>query len=291
MSTYGKRRALGQHFLKDLGVIQKIVGKTLEEAVLNQCTVLLEIGPGKGALTLPLLESLKTQGLHQKNSVQRLLIVEKDEGFAEFWVAHGRSNWSAGADLTLTVQKGDFMDLPENLLFGHGKMGVVSNLPYSAGTAILNRLARQGATIPFMILMFQAEVAQRLRAEEATKGRGSLSVWIQNLWNVNHFLDVHPKAFLPPPEVNSEVLCFQRRSSPRVDGTTDPEGERLWETLLKTCFAQKRKMLRSILNSQRVWQNTLELSGVDGTKRAEALQWQEWNQLFQAAKQNLNRSP
>ncbi len=270
MATQGKRRALGQHFLKDTAVVQQIVDRTFEEANRYECDEILEIGPGKGALTLPLIDQLRKSSTRLKS----LRLVEKDRALADFW--------KQKQDSSLEVLEGDFLALPEELWLPNRPLVVVSNLPYSAGTAILNRLVRYKSSIPVMVLMFQAEVARRLRAVPSTPARGSLSLWIQNCWDVEKFLGVPPKAFSPPPQVDSEVVVLTRRSAPQVPGTQDPEGEALWEALLKLCFSQRRKMLRSLLHSRHPWQNALELSCVNGTKRAEALNWQEWCQLFQA---------
>ena len=132
-----------------------------------------------------------------------------------------------------------------------------------------------------MVLMFQAEVAQRLRADPDTRAWGSLSIWIQNRWNVRKLISVKPGAFNPPPKVDSEVLVFERREQPRIQIPNDPKTEAQWESLLKATFSQRRKMLRSVLKPYPVLRNALELSQVDDTKRAEALSWEEWAKLWE----------
>jgi 16S rRNA (adenine1518-N6/adenine1519-N6)-dimethyltransferase len=268
MPTLGRRRALGQHFLKDNSVVLEIVETAIAEASVHHCRGMLEIGPGRGALTLPLIQALRT------SQIEHLQLVERDPKFATHWQTH-ESPFQPFA-----VEESDFLDLPKEKWLLKSPLIVVSNLPYSAGTAILDRLARQTAEIPVMVLMFQAEVARRLYAPPSTKSRGSLSVWIQNRWDVKSLLLVPPKAFSPAPDVDSEVVVLTRRPTPWVDFPNDSEHEKLWESFLKACFAQRRKMLRSVVP----WRNALELSGVDGTKRAEALEWQEWNSLFQAVR-------
>ncbi|MEO5968560.1 MAG: 16S rRNA (adenine(1518)-N(6)/adenine(1519)-N(6))-dimethyltransferase RsmA [Bdellovibrionia bacterium] len=274
MPAQGKRRALGQHFLKDQALANAIAERGVKEALESGCKSLLEIGPGRGAITLPLFEELK-----KNPSIRTFQLVEKDDYLAQKWKEQDTGH-------PFSVIAGDFLEIPEAEWLGQNDLplAVVSNLPYSSGTAILDRLARHPESIPVMVLMFQAEVAKRLRAEPSTKERGSLSIWIQNLWDVEKFLAVPPQAFAPPPEVNSEVVILKRRAEPRIPNTTGPEDEKIWESFLKTCFAHRRKMLRSSLP----WRNALELSGVDGTKRAEALQWLEWEQLFRAVKQSPN---
>ncbi|HUP56366.1 MAG TPA: 16S rRNA (adenine(1518)-N(6)/adenine(1519)-N(6))-dimethyltransferase RsmA [Bdellovibrionota bacterium] len=271
MPAHGKRRALGQHFLKDTSVIDRIVDRGLELASEHEVKSLLEIGPGRGALTLPLLERLG-----RAPSIARFTLCERDRDLAANWRAFDVGN-------RLLVREGDFVTLPREEWFGEAPIGIVSNLPYSAGTAILDRLAREHESIPFMVLMFQAEVAQRLRAEPGTKAWGSLSIWLQNRWDVSRLIAVPPGAFSPPPEVNSEVVVLLRREKPRVEVTD----EKLWEDLLKACFAQRRKMLRSALSSRKPYRSALDASGVDVTKRAEALDWSEWNRLLSAAARAL----
>jgi 16S rRNA (adenine1518-N6/adenine1519-N6)-dimethyltransferase len=280
VSTIGKRRAYGQHFLKDAALTQKIAEKGIEEAEKYQCQEILEIGPGKGAITKPLLE--RVQG---HTGIKSFVLAERDPKLVQYWK---KQELPAGIP-SFFIEEGDFMDAPEKNWIRSTPIAVVSNLPYSAGTAILNRLAEFREHIPVMVLMFQAEVAKRLRAEPSTPDRGSLSLWIQNQWDVQKLFHVPPRAFSPPPKVDSEVVLLTRRAAPLIAGTENREGEKIWQSLIRTLFSQRRKMLRSILHSKPEWQNALELAGVDGTKRAEALIWQEWDQLFQAFMQ-IHRS-
>ena len=260
MAARGKRRALGQHFLRDTSVITRIVETALDEASRNGCSTLLEVGPGKGALTSPIREALP-----RSPGIRRFLLVEKDRELAADWKNSG-----------LEVVEGDFLDVPEATWLESAPVLVVSNLPYSSGTAILTRLARHGNKIPAMVLMFQAEVARRLRAEPGTKDWGSLSIWIQNRWDVRKLCSVPPGAFSPPPEVDSEVVVLHRRLEPRI--AVSEQDEPLWGNLLKTCFMHRRQMLRRV----KTCQNALELAQVDGTKRAEVLGWEEWERFLRA---------
>ncbi len=285
--NHGKRRALGQHFLRDPQVIQQITECVLQLAQTTHCSSVLEIGPGRGALTWPLIHGLK-HALKPGVQFQKLRVVERDEKLAQYWQTQAKLE-SISQGISLAVEAQDFMQLEEASWLEPTPMLVVSNLPYASGTAILNRLAQHPECIPVMVLMFQSEVAQRLRAEVSSSSRGSLSVWIQNRWEVKTLVKVSPQSFLPPPQVHSEVVILTARPAPLVLGTADRKGAELFEMLLKNCFAQRRKMLRSGLTAhpklRRAWQNALVQSGVDGTKRAEALHWQEWNQLFRALQQ------
>lgn len=267
MSTHGRRRALGQHFLKDTFISNLIATTALEVAATSGCQGLLEIGPGKGAITRPLLEGMdKNPG-----TLKGFTLVEKDEALGRSWSVEQLLYKS----VPLRVEVGDFLEVETSQWLSHSPLTVVSNLPYSSGTAILQVLARRFDAIPVMVLMFQAEVAKRLRAEPSTKDRGSLSLWIQNRWDVEKLLTVPPEAFIPAPQVFSEVVILRRRAQARID--LAPGDEILWEKFLKTSFSQRRKMLRTVLP----WKNALELSGVDGKKRAEELVWDEWIRLFE----------
>jgi len=273
MATQGRRRALGQHFLKDKTIANQIAETAVTAAIESGCKALLEIGPGKGAITLPLIELLKKTPLP-------FIVSERDPVLVQEW----QFQKSAGAadPLEFNIQPGDFLELPEAQWLSQTPLAVASNLPYSAGTAIVVRLAKFHQKIPVMVLMFQAEVAKRLRAHSSTKEWGSLSVWIQNRWDVEKLVSVPPGAFIPPPQVDSEVVILRARKEPRIAVPEDAKSEAQWETLLKVCFAHRRKMLRSGLPPSGPWRNALELSGVDGTKRSEALSWDEWRRLYEA---------
>jgi 16S rRNA (adenine1518-N6/adenine1519-N6)-dimethyltransferase len=266
-----KRRTFGQHFLRDAKVSQKIAESGVELARKNGCKAMLEIGPGRGAITLPLIEELRPRGIP-------LTLCEKDRKIAEMW----REKMQAGFDgQKVVIEESDFLQLDESKWLAETPLCVVSNLPYSMGTVILLRLLEHRAQIPVMVLMFQAEVAQRLRAQPGTKAWGSLSVFVQNHWDVQKLLSVPPGAFSPPPEVDSEVVVLTRRPEPHI-ALADEAAEKAWNRLLKVAFLHRRKMLRSGFPRTPEFQNALAHSGVDGTKRAEVLEWEEWERLFRS---------
>lgn len=272
MATQGYRRALGQHFLQDLAVAQLIADTALDEARKHGCQALLEIGPGQGAITHPIAQRLARSP--DQEGLKEFFLCERDVNFADFWATQG-----------LRVEKGDFMEVPEERWLQNRPLAVVSNLPYSAGTAIANRLAQRREAIPVMVLMFQAEVAQRFYASIGTKAWGSLSLWIQNRWDVTRLAFVPPKAFRPPPKVNSEVIVMTRRAQPRIAVGDDAASEKRWESLLHVAFAHRRKMLRSGLPPGGHWRNALVKAELDVTKRAEALSWDEWRRFYEAVLQ------
>lgn len=260
---FNKQKAFGQHFLKDASIIDEITNAAIDSLSRYPNASLLEIGPGKGALTLPLFNKLKPE--------TRLIIAERDRDLIEEWKRAGRIN---------QLLEGDFLDHSHEVLHGLGQCVVVSNLPYSAGTAIVVKLVEAGNQFPEMTLMFQAEVAKRLYAEPSTPDRGSLSLYIQNYFDVKKLLVAKPGAFNPPPKVMSEVVKLTYRKDPHVLTDTD-EKKKAWDELLKTAFAHRRKMLRGNLSSSS-WKTAFDQSGVDPTRRAESLTWEEWKAVWNA---------
>jgi 16S rRNA (adenine1518-N6/adenine1519-N6)-dimethyltransferase len=202
----------------------------------------------------------------------RFSVVEKDRKWASYW-----------SGVTF-VHDADFLELSEEKWLDRPPLGVLSNLPYSAGTSILLRLAEHPQKIPFMILMFQAEVARRLRAEPSTKAWGSLSLWIQTQWDVSKVASVPPGAFQPPPDVDSEVVLLLPREKPRLTALEEAGalGLEVWDKLLRASFAHRRKMLRAGLKGHSAYLQALEQAHIDPTLRAEALSWEQWDRFLQA---------
>ncbi len=264
MATFDKQKAFGQHFLIDEKIIQDIADATLSAVKANPDHVLLEIGPGRGAITRPLLQKLPLE--------VPFFLAERDRELIEFWEGESRVN---------RILKGDFLNQPDSELDALGPMIIVSNLPYSAGTAIVVRLSERTRQIPEMILMFQAEVAKRLYAKASTPDRGSLSLYIQNEWEVERLLVVKPAAFNPPPKVMSEVVRLKRRATPLIP-LPDEETRKRFNDLLKQGFKHRRKMVRGNFSGTR-WQNAFEASGVDPKHRAESMEWEDWIKIWNLA--------
>jgi 16S rRNA (adenine1518-N6/adenine1519-N6)-dimethyltransferase len=261
MATFNKQKAFGQHFLKDATIIQTIVDDALRAVKRHPGSALLEIGPGKGAITRPLLAGLPLEVPFH--------LAERDRELIEYW---------SGESRVKTFLKGDFLDQPDEAIAALGPLVVVSNLPYSAGTAIVVRLCERSTQISEMVLMFQAEVAKRLYAKASTPDRGSLSLFIQNEWDVELVCKVPPGAFNPPPKVMSEVVRLTKRETPRMDLTGASQIAE-WNGLLKLAFQHRRKMIKGNFSGS-PWKLALEKSGVDPTKRAESLEWEEWIRIW-----------
>jgi 16S rRNA (adenine1518-N6/adenine1519-N6)-dimethyltransferase len=270
MPAHPRRKAFGQHFLRDQALCERLTDLCIEKLQETGCKTLLEVGPGGGALTEPMIRKLADL------PNVRFGVAEMDRKWADHWKGVVRV-WDA-----------DFLEVPESEWLASPPLGVLSNLPYSSGTAILLRLAEHPDRIPFMILMFQAEVAQRLRAEVGTKAWGSLSLWIQNFWDVSKVASVPPGAFMPPPDVDSEVVLLVPRKTPRLASMPagNADAMKLWDKLLRASFAHRRKMLRAGLAAAPQFKASLEPAGIDPTLRAEALSWEQWDRFFAAAWKN-----
>lgn len=266
MATHPRRKAFGQHFLKDVSLCERLTDLCKEKLQDTGCRSLLEIGPGSGALTEPMIRKLADLPF------VRFGVVEMDRKWANHWKG------------VVYVWDSDFLEVKESEWLQNLPVGIISNLPYASGTKILLRLADHPDKIPFMILMFQAEVAQRIRADPSTKAWGSLSLWIQNFWEVSKLASVPPGAFQPPPAVDSEVVILTPRKAAKIKSMSleDTASRKRWDKLLRASFAHRRKMLRAGLSGHPDLRKALELSGIDPTLRAEALSWEQWESFFES---------
>lgn len=266
-SRVARRRALGQNFLVDEGVARR----TVAAAEIGATDRVLEVGPGKGVLTKYLTAT-----------AARVCAVEVDEELAE-GLSRGRavsealsSDADPAASDRLTIIRSDFLRFDLSRL-DEGPWLVVSNLPYSTGTAILERLLEFPARFPRIVVMLQKEVAQRLAAEPGTRSYGSLSV-LTSLWCATELcFEVPPKCFRPAPKVDSAVVRLDVSPEPRV-AIPDPAAFR---GLVRASFAQKRKMLRNTLRAAygEEAEPALERARVDGRRRAETLTLEEFARL------------
>ena len=253
-----KRRALGQHFLRDPGIARAIVG--LLEPTTNDLVV--EIGPGEGALTDELarragrLIALEVDTALLERLRRRLPNVELVEADAR--------TWEYGA---LTRPPG-------------GRVLVVGNLPYSVGKPIVAALLEARAALDAMALMLQREVAERLAAPPGGKVYGALSVLTQAVCDVALALRVPPGAFRPPPKVESAVV----RITPRATSRVPPALEERFREVVKAAFSRRRKTLANALAgglgvSLGVAREAATRGGVDPARRAETLTIEEFVSL------------
>ncbi len=252
------RKALGQHFLCDLNLTQRIADYAGD---LTGCTV-FEIGPGPGGLTRALLGTAAT----------KVIVIEKDErclgALADIKAASGDR---------LEVIVGDALKVDLTTLAAAPR-AIVANLPYNVGTELLLNWLHQIDAYNSMTLMFQAEVADRLAAKPGSKAFGRLSVIAQFCCNVRRVMDLPAAAFTPPPKVNSAVVHL----TPRTDRPSDID-IKLLEKVTMAAFGQRRKMLRSSLKPLG-GEELLKRAGINPELRAENLSVTEFETLARLIK-------
>lgn len=253
-----KRRALGQHFLRDQATARAIVDLVAP----TERDVVLEIGPGDGALTTLLV-----------GRAGRVIALEVDRALAAALGARLPTAEVLDAD----ARSWDYAGLAAP---AGGRVLIVGNLPYSVGKPILTALIAARAAIDEMALMLQREVAERVAAAPGSKTYGSLSVFSQLHCDVRVALRVPPGAFRPPPKVDSAVLHLRMLREPRVP----LRDERRFEAVVRAAFAQRRKMLGNALGAGLglpldVVRRAAAAAGVDPTRRAETLTLSEFAAL------------
>ena len=246
MSQHVARKRFGQNFLVDQQVIGDIVNAVAPAR--DDCVV--EIGPGLGALTDPLLQRL-----------DHLHVVEIDRDI----IARLRPRYSPDR---LTIHSGDALDFDfSSLVDGSGqRLHVVGNLPYNISTPLLFHLAGFADCVYDMHFMLQKEVVERLVAEPGSSDFGRLSVMLQYRFVIDWLLDVPPECFTPAPKVDSAVV----RLIPRPADELSARDEARFAAVVAAAFAQRRKMLRNNLKGILGDAGFAQL-GIAPTARAEEL--------------------
>ncbi|MEO1985090.1 MAG: 16S rRNA (adenine(1518)-N(6)/adenine(1519)-N(6))-dimethyltransferase RsmA [Martelella sp.] len=242
------KKALGQNFLLDLNLTQKIARTAgdLEDAHV------IEVGPGPGGLTRAILSL----------GAEKLTVIERDERCLpalEEIASHypGR----------LEIISGDALKTDFAALAGDRPVRIISNLPYNVGTQLLVNWLLPRAWPPYwqsLTLMFQKEVAQRIVAEAGDNHYGRLGVLAGWRTEARIAFDVPPQAFTPPPKVTSSVVHLTPRAEPL------PVAAAALEKVTQAAFGQRRKMLRQSLKSLG-GEALLAKAGIDPTRRAETL--------------------
>jgi 16S rRNA (adenine1518-N6/adenine1519-N6)-dimethyltransferase len=260
----GRTRALGQHFLRDRSVVDRIVDLVAPTAR----DLVVEIGPGRGALT----ETLAARA-------GRLLALEVDAELAAGLQA--RFATSSHVEVRQAdARHFDYRSLRALAPDPAGRVLVVGNLPYSVGKPILAALVEAGPAIDEMALMLQKEVALRVAAEPGGKTYGALSVLTQVRCRVRLAFPVPPGAFSPPPQVDSAVLHLAPHREPPVP-VADPAR---FATVVRAAFSQRRKSLANALaaglgvGAERA-RRLIEAVGIDPGRRAETLTLAEFARL------------
>ena len=256
-------KALGQHFLLDTNLTDRIV-RCIDD-VTNGLTI--EVGPGPGGLTRSLLAA-----------GAKVIAIEKDDRF-EGPLSELKAAYPDGR---LTILPADAMEIDIARL-GNAPRRIAANLPYNIGTELLLQWLKSASSFESLTLMFQREVAARVAAPPGTKAYGRLSVITQWMCDAEILFHVNPRAFMPPPAVESTVVRLTPLQEPRF-----PAAREMLEKVTAAGFGQRRKMLRQSLTPLILgtsWQNTERLCqvvNIDPTARAETLSIEQFCALANA---------
>jgi 16S rRNA (adenine1518-N6/adenine1519-N6)-dimethyltransferase len=247
------RRRFGQHFLVDRHYVERIVAALDPRPDDN----VVEIGPGLGALTGPLLERVK-----------RLTVIEIDRDLAARMAAEHPAE-------RLTLYNADALE------FDFGSLGpdlrVIGNLPYNISSPLLFHLAQYDAAVRDITVMLQKEVVERMAAAPATAAYGRLSVMLQARFRVERLFRVSAGAFRPAPKVDSAVV----RLTPLLETRPSLADERLFARLVAAAFGQRRKTLRNALKAL-ASEADLERAGIAPGVRGETLSVADFVRLANA---------
>lgn len=269
LSVPRAKKSLGQNFLSDERVIARIVNAFAP----GDDETVIEIGPGRGALTAHLIERA---GRVIAVEFDRELLPLLEEKFG------ARQNFSLVQADALAV---DFCALikPDT------RARVVANLPYYISTAIMQKLIEERACLTELVLMLQREVVERITAPPASSERGYLSVLVEAYCEAEALFDVSPGSFRPQPKVWSTVVRLRLREKLKIE----VGDERLLWQIVSAGFAQRRKTilnnlrhapesLRERVRALGVESRVLEAASIEESRRAETLTLEEWARLTRA---------
>lgn len=255
------RKRFGQNFLHDQQVINRIISRFHPQN--GQCIV--EIGPGLGALTWPLLDQVDT--LHA---------VELDRDLVARFEADPRARGR------LHIHQHDALKFDFSTLVNPpDKLRIIGNLPYNISTPLLFHLMEFAPFIQDMMFMLQKEVVQRITAGPGVKNYGRLSVMLQAQCTVEKILDVSPGSFSPPPKVDSAVVQLIPHTVP----VTDLPDHEIFDRIVKASFSQRRKTLRNTLKGL-LTEIQIAAAGIDPSARAETLSLENFSALARQMKKN-----
>jgi 16S rRNA (adenine1518-N6/adenine1519-N6)-dimethyltransferase len=222
MENVKAKKQLGQHFLKD-----ETIASAIADAIsYNGYNDILEIGPGMGVLTKYLL-----------NKDINTFVIEIDNESVEYL----DKNYPK---LFGKIINKDFLKYNINDVFDGKQFAIIGNFPYNISTQIVFKTLELRNQIPEFAGMFQKEVAERICEKKGTKTYGILSVLVQAFYDAEYLFTVEPDVFIPPPKVKSGVLLLTRKENYSL-----PCSEKLFFTVVKTAFQQRRKTLRNSLKT------------------------------------------
>ncbi|UNY99558.1 16S rRNA (adenine(1518)-N(6)/adenine(1519)-N(6))-dimethyltransferase RsmA [Zhouia spongiae] len=233
MSKVRAKKHLGQHFLNDENIANKI-GETL---TLQNYNEVLEIGPGMGVLTKYLL---------LKNINVTAMDIDTES------IAYLRENYQEDG-VKFRIVEADFLKTDLSGLFKDKPFAITGNFPYNISSQIVFKMLEWRHQVPEFTGMFQKEVAQRICEKEGSKAYGILSVLVQAFYDAEYLFTVKPGVFNPPPKVDSGVIRLTRKENFQL-----PCNEKLFTRVVKTAFNQRRKTLRNSLKTFQLSDNLKE---------------------------------
>jgi len=244
MPAHKQRKRFGQHFLHDQNIIDRIINSIQPEPGQS----IVEIGPGRGALTLPLL-----------NCTGELHVVEFDRELAQIITDQCKNIG------TLHMHCADALEF-DFCSLANKQIRVIGNLPYYISTPLIFHLLEQLACINDMLFMLQEEVVDRMNAEPGSRTYGRLSVMIQSQCQVQKLFRVGPGAFSPPPKVESAIVTLTPHTTP----VAEIINHAAFATIVRESFNQRRKTLRNALRNL-LSSEQIESLGIDSGLRPEQL--------------------
>ncbi|MBU3622906.1 16S rRNA (adenine(1518)-N(6)/adenine(1519)-N(6))-dimethyltransferase RsmA [Polynucleobacter sp. AP-Latsch-80-C2] len=254
------RKRFGQNFLQDDGIIYSIVSLIQPSAGMH----VIEIGPGLGALTRPLLRNL-----------DQLDLLEIDRDLVAYW---NQQNLQGLKVIEGDALQFDFLAWAKNPEGRTGLCKVVGNLPYNISSPLLFHLVGAAKEIDEQVFMLQAEVVERMVAAAGSSDFSRLSVMLQARYDMEQVLEVPPEAFDPQPKVNSAVV----RMIPRQDFNLNDAQWSALEKVVAAAFSQRRKMLRTNLQA---FADRIQLTETELKARAQDIsvdRYMEWARILAA---------
>lgn len=255
------RKRFGQHFLHDNHIIARIVSAIAPVEDDN----LLEIGPGQGALTYPLLKQCK-----------HLTAVELDRDLIPI-LQRGATRYGH-----LDIINSDILEFDLMTLAGDKSYRIAGNLPYNISTPLMFHLMASISRIQDMHFMVQKEVALRIVANIGDRNYGRLSIMMQYYCHCEYLFDVPPGCFTPPPKVDSAIIRLIPHQQPIIQ-VNDFD---LFSTIVKTAFGQRRKTISNSLKKM-IDSSCFEAAQIDQSLRAERLSGEDFARLTNAKLEQL----
>jgi len=258
------RKRFGQNFLSDASIIQRIIQSINPQPGQR----IIEIGPGLGALTCPILEI-----------VQQMDVIELDRDIVP------KLQLNCGLDKVqnkqLRIHNTDVLKFDFSELAYNEPLRIIGNLPYNISTPIIFHLVTFSHLIQDMYFMLQKEVVQRLAAKPDTSNYGRLSVMAQYYFHVSPLFLVPPESFQPAPKVDSAIV----RLVPHSEKPVSVDNDKAFSKFVSIAFSQRRKTLRNVLRDH-LSPLQIEALGIDPGIRAQSLNLQQFAALYQAQRDN-----